>query len=418
MATSLPPFRSVLISSPGKVILHGEHAVVYGKSGIATSVNLRCYIFLHPTSSGFVSLRLPDMQLQMSWRMSEVTELLGSAEDEHLEVLRRFCNATDSPSMQSLACLILLYLLTQIVGEKLRALAGLEVFVSSQIPFGAGLGSSAAYSVCLATGLLIGSGGINIPENTNGVEETRRGGEIPSVLMDWINEKGISVDHSVFPSFSDNDLHLINKWGFEAEKLVHGTPSGIDNTISVFGGAIKFKSGIFTPMEKMPKLSILLVYTKVPRSTKKIVAGVRQNHTKYPQVTSPILDSIEAIVLKSEFTLEEIWDLTNQDDNEELQAKRKRLYTSLQELFAINHHLLNALGVGHSSLDKVHHIACENGLTAKLTGAGGGGCAVVLLTPDISHEHISEVKVQMESVGFNCWETSVGSRGVSLHCCI
>ena len=37
---------------------------------------------------------------------------------------------------------------------------------------------------------------------------------------------------------------------------------------------------------------------------------------------------------------------------------------------------------------------------------------------DISHEHISEVKVKMESVGFDCWETSVGSRGVSLHCCI
>ena len=56
---------------------------IFLQSGIATSVNLRCYIFLHPTSSGFVSLRLPDMQLQMSWRMSEVTELLGSAEGDH-----------------------------------------------------------------------------------------------------------------------------------------------------------------------------------------------------------------------------------------------------------------------------------------------------------------------------------------------
>ena len=182
--------------------------------------------------------------------------------DEHLEVLRRFCNATDSPSMQSLACLILLYLLTQIVGEKLRPLAGLEVFVSSQIPFGAGLGSSAAYSVCLATGLLIVSGGINIPEDTNGVEETRRGGEIPSVLMDWINEKGISVDHSVFPSFSDSDLHLINKWGFEAEKLVHGTPSGIDNTISVFGKIMCFILCIYHFSKRSSiKLSFAMVHS-------------------------------------------------------------------------------------------------------------------------------------------------------------
>ena len=52
-----------------------------------------------------------------------------------------------------------------------------------------------------------------------------------------------------------------------------------------------------------------------------------------------------------------------------------------QELFTINHHLLNAIGVGHSSLDKIHNIALKVGIASKLTGAGGGGCAIALIPP-------------------------------------
>ena len=50
-------------------------------------------------------------------------------------------------------------------------------------------------------------------------------------------------------------------------------------------------------------------------------------------------------------------------------------------MFLINQHLLNALGVGHHSLDQVFAIASQHGLAAKLTGGGGGGCAIILLHP-------------------------------------
>ena len=33
----------------------------------------------------------------------------------------------------------------------------------------------------------------------------------------------------------DADLNLINGWAFEGEKLMHGTPSGVDNAIVVYG---------------------------------------------------------------------------------------------------------------------------------------------------------------------------------------
>ena len=53
----------------------------------------------------------------------------------------------------------------------------------------------------------------------------------------------------------------------------------------------------------------------------------------------------------------------------------------MQELFSINHHLLNALGVGHPALDKACAIAQKFGLGAKLMGGGGGGCAIALIPP-------------------------------------
>ncbi len=45
----------------------------------------------------------------------------------------------------------------------------------------------------------------------------------------------------------------------------------------------------------------------------------------------------------------------------------------------MNHNLLNALGVGHDALTKVHQISASHGFANKLTGAGGGGCSITLL---------------------------------------
>ena len=52
-----------------------------------------------------------------------------------------------------------------------------------------------------------------------------------------------------------------------------------------------------------------------------------------------------------------------------------------QDLFLLNQHLLNAVGVGHPVLGRVCEMASRAGLAAKLTGAGGGGCAIVLVPP-------------------------------------
>lgn len=59
----------------------------------------------------------------------------------------------------------------------------------------------------------------------------------------------------------------------------------------------------------------------------------------------------------------------------------------------MNHHLLNAIGVGHPTLDRIVTVAGTIGYSAKLTGAGGGGCGFILLGIGEEKEKRKNVRV-------------------------
>ncbi|XP_004843666.1 mevalonate kinase isoform X1 [Heterocephalus glaber] len=375
----------LVVSAPGKVILHGEHAVVHGKVALAVALNLRTFLRLEPHSNGKVTLNLPNICTKQTWDVTSLQLLDTSFLDqgdipaptaEQVEKLKEVAGVPQNRAVpEHLAVLAFLYLYLAIC-RKQRALPSLDITVWSELPPGAGLGSSAAYSVCLAATLLTMCEDISNP------------------LKD-----GDSVSR-----WPKEDLELINQWAFRGERVIHGNPSGVDNAISTWGGALRYQQGKISSLNSPPALQILLTNTKVPRSTKALVAGVRNRLIKFPEIVSPVLTSIDAISRECERVLGEM-----------AAAPALEQYLILEELIDMNQYLLNALGVGHTSLDQLCQVAGAHGLHSKLTGAGGGGCGITLLRPDLERAEVEAAKQALTGCGFNCWETSIGAPGVSIH---
>ncbi|XP_069817470.1 mevalonate kinase isoform X4 [Dendropsophus ebraccatus] len=377
--------RELFVSAPGKVILHGEHAVVHGKVALAVGLNLRTFLRLKPSrDNNSVFINLPNIGTKSSWNISDLKALVPSFQDsvehgpvspspEQLDILKTFASVSSgTQDTESLAVLAFLYLYLSICGQECPSL---EIVVWSQLPTGAGLGSSAAYSVSLAAALLTVSGKLSCPAQEN---------------LDTIR-------------WTQTELTLINGWAFQGEKVIHGNPSGVDNAVGTWGGALRYQAGRITPIERVPVLQILLTNTGVPRSTKTLVAGVKDKLLKYPDIMEPVLSSINAISEECQRVLQAAVD-----------GLSKEHYSILEELIDINQHHLNVIGVGHPSLDRLCQVTAGHGLHSKLTGAGGGGCAITLLHPDIEPSVVDAAKQQLSACGYQCWETSIGAPGVSL----
>ncbi|GES88901.1 mevalonate kinase isoform X1 [Rhizophagus clarus] len=388
-----------LVSAPGKVILFGEHAVVYGKTAIAGSLDgLRTCMLFEKRDDGFLELNLPKLGLQhpLLWPISalpysKVASVSNgndssqgfSFNEELLEALRPIVlegnagnkNNQEINELQQVAASVFLYLYTNLE-DKQTSWCGTTVHVTSNLPVGAGLGSSAAYSVCLATGLLLVLGHIAIPDYDEKVRE-------------------FNISDSSSPT------NLINRWAFQAEKVIHGTPSGIDNAVATYGGAVSFAKGVMENVIGFQTLRFLLTNTKTPRNTRTLVANVRILHDRYPHIVEPILEAIEGISASFK-------EIINSG------VSQKELNQRIEELIDLNHNLVNSLGVGHPSIDKVREITAQYSLHSKLTGAGGGGCVLTLLRDDVTNDDIMRIKLALTSIGFECFETKIGGHGISV----
>lgn len=379
--------QECFISAPGKSILHGEHAVVHGKVALAVSLNLRTYLRLQLTSSSKVSISLPNIDTFLCWDASVLKPLLSHCTDEcrsstelDTELVRKLRELTavadGSTDTRSMAVLAFLYTYLCVFFHS-EVLPGLKVCVWSELPTGAGLGSSAAYTVCVSAALLTARGTISSPLTQS--QETAR----------W----------------SEQELELINYWAFQGEKIIHGNPSGVDNAVGTWGGFLRYHAGKITPLSKVPALRILLTNTKVPRSTKLLVSRVKDRINQYPSVMIPVLESVDAVSQICERTLADM-------ATDGASAKH---YSTLEDLIDINQQHLNVMGVGHASLNTLCQLTLAHGLHSKLTGAGGGGCAITLLTPETGECVVRDVMEELKKLGFDCWETSIGSPGVLMH---
>ncbi|KAK8826547.1 hypothetical protein WA538_006008 [Blastocystis sp. DL] len=153
-------------------------------------------------------------------------------------------------------------------------------------------------------------------------------------------------------------LEEVNTWAYRGEVLYHGKPSGIDNTVSCYGGLVTFcKKGDgkyeVKPIQTEP-LSLVLVDTMLPKNTARMIEKVGVLKNTLPITTEHLFDSIEALVKE----------LVSKDNH----FDQTHFYDAIQ----VNQGLLRVLGVSCDAIDDVVETAARYNHAAKLTGGGGG----------------------------------------------
>jgi len=397
------------VSAPGKVILHGEHAVVYGKTAIAASVGLRTEMFIK-VATEHVILLLPDLNKSYSWSTKELQTLgkeipsqpsnPGPAQAEVLNTIQEFLTSSGTqhqPPDNGVIAFIYLYL------SILPHCPPINARVTSDIPIGAGLGSSAAMSVCFASGLLLFGRNHKSGQITNG----SRAMDLNENVPESCTKNGGSIAEERLESELDipiEDKQLICSWALMSEKIMHGTPSGIDNSVATYGGVIKFCSGLMTPQLALEGLDILLTNTGVGRNTRLLVAAVRERYDKFPEVMEPIMEATDKLSLAVLNTL--------QTCREKQFSGCEKEFRILENMVDMNQGLLSSMGVSHPSLEKVIQLTSSHGLHTKLTGAGGGGVAFSLITPHTDKTKVEQAKHDLELEGLKCYTATMGGPGV------
>ncbi len=279
-------------SAPGKIILFGEHAVVYGRPALAVPVTqVQATATVSKNSRGGVWVEAPNINLS-----SELVNL--------------------APNHPLAAVISSVFSTLGIVRPP-----ALTVYIQSTIPVAAGLGSGAAVSVAILRAL---SSFLGVP------------------LPD----------------------ERVNKLAFESEKLYHGTPSGIDNTVITYAKPVYFVKG--RPIKTFrvgAAFTIVIGDTGISAPTKETVGAVHSLWKADPTHWKKIFDRVGEIA----------WDAR--------QAIERGDGTELGTLMDANHALLQEMTVSSAELDKLIKTAHKFGaLGAKLSGGGRGGNMIALVS--------------------------------------
>ncbi len=299
----------------GKIILLGEHSVVYGRRALAAPIPLAIQARIEETREG-IHLIIP------RWGVEQRLDLA----------------AKRPPSF------------TRSMGRLIKELGlsgrGMRIEIFPNVPRAMGLGGSAALAVAVIRAL------------------------------DLHFELGLSDER-------------VNQLAFDCEKVAHGTPSGIDNTLATFGQFMLYRSGD-KPLREVvtieKPLPIVIGMSGVESLTARTVARVREAWTKNPALYERIFDEIDGLVQHG------------------LEAMMRQDYETLGEMMNVCQGLLNAMQVSNSQLEELIQIARNHGAVgAKLTGGGGGG-SIIALCPDGP----AEVARAIRAAGYHALEVEIG----------
>jgi mevalonate kinase len=326
----------VVASSPGKITLFGEHAVVYKKPAIVASIDKRVYATCRLRDDDKIKIRALNLEIPgIILTYDKNNEIV--IETDYGKVLSAVSYIKEAIS---------------IVSEYIGEFRGVDLEIESTMPVGAGLGTSAAVSVV--------------------------------TIASYSRALGHDVNKDTIASLA-----------WETEKKVQGLASPMDSVISTFGGVIYLTfdaSGFkYEFLDIGRELPIVIGYVRRKFKTKDMVALVKSNLDKHPELVRPIIDLIgETVILARDALLR--GDLT---------------YTG--ELMNINHGLLDALGVSTKELSELVYIARLYGAYgSKLSGAGGGGAMIALVDED----KVRDISSAINIAGGQTIDTVIGGTGL------
>lgn len=186
----------------------------------------------------------------------------------------------------------------------------------------------------------------------------------------------------------------INEAAYEGEKAYHGTPSGIDNTASTYGGLIWFVKNLtggkntMDLLQSPKKMPLVILNTGITASTTEVVADVRRLKQESPEKFEKIFNQYENLITKAKKALLEGNVITT------------------GKLMNQNHKLLQDITVSGEINDKLVEIALQNGaIGAKMTGTGRGGLIIALAETEKIQDKIAEAA---EKEGYDAWKTMIG----------
>ena len=284
-------------TAPGKVILFGEHAVVYYRPAIAVPVaDVRARAVLEPARTGR-GFRIIAPDLKQDYWLDQAAPADPLATMVQLTI-QHLDQAAPPPA---------------------------SLIITSTIPLGRGLGSGAAISTAIAR-----------------------------VLGQFFNQ--------ILPPAEISSLV------YETEKLYHGTPSGVDNTVIAYEQPVYFIKG--RPIQRLTlgqPFTLVVGDTGRIAPTHQVVGEVRRRWQAAPQLYEGYFDEIEAIVAQARLAI----------------AQDMFPLATIGKLMDQNQELLENLGVSSPELSGLIAAARQAGaLGAKLSGAGWGGNMIALALPD------------------------------------
>lgn len=285
----------MIASASGKIILFGEHAVVYNRPALAVPVTqVHADVEILDSSRRGIFINAPGIDLHAELNSLPSDHPLASV------ILKLFSPPFSSPHF---------------LEEKM----GVEISITSTIPVASGLGSGAAVSVALIR-----------------------------ALAQYLSQP-----------ITDNQ---VNDIAYEIEKLHHGTPSGIDNTVITYNQPVYFVKGQPIETLKVAKpFTLIIGDTGIPAPTKQSVGDVRNLWIKDSVTFENFFNEIAQIALIARRSIE---------------SGKTEL---LGDLMDQNHALLKHMTVSSPELDNLVKAARSAGaLGAKLSGSGRGGNMIAL----------------------------------------